>query len=613
MSDIDRGNSDWLTSHWAVTRTEIEAPPTADAPPVIPGFAMERILGQGGMGTVYLARHLQLNRLVALKVLRGQALDQPDALRRFQYEAEMIAHLRHPHIVQIYDVGRVQGTSYIALEYVDGGTLATCWNEFVFDPSLKGDARKARLDKILVLVETLGRAIHSAHVQGVIHRDLKPANILLQNDSPLAACDDPSAPSLALASSAEATTPGLIPKISDFGLAMRFRAGTRLTQAGMVVGTPAYMAPEQISGADPLGPSVDVYSLGVILYELLTNQLPWDGADPVELLKRVAFEDLVPLRRCVPTLPADLENITSKCLARTPQDRYPSALALAADLARFRNGEPLSIRPVSELTRLWHWSRRQPLVAGLVVALIILLVLGLVIIAGLWQRAEQHLEEANSRQQALEQSLIRHRTVRQLSTAIELGRSYRAAGMWPEAEAAFQQAVTIYEDLVRKEPYDYSHLSGLAGSYEAMGRTLALQRRHEEAIEWLKRAVRTECRAMDLARDDRLYRQMLSDHYGFLATSLRELGRADELAAVIADRAALWPNHGVMQVEIAREFIRSRKNPFPPASPQSWDTLAVEALKRAKAAHFKAWPELLAEPLFEPILPQLRELALASE
>jgi tetratricopeptide (TPR) repeat protein len=316
--------------------------PGATGPPRprVPGYEILEELGRGGMGVVYQARHIQLSRLVALKmVLAGSRAGEPE-LRRFRAEAEAVARLQHPHIVQIFEVGEHDGLPYLALEHCAGGSLAA-----------QLDGTPLRPDQAATLVETLARAAQAAHEAGVVHRDLKPANILRGADG--------------------------TPKIADFGLAKRLDAQTAATQTGAIVGTPSYMAPEQAGGKTrEVGPAVDVWALGAVLYECLTGRPAFLGPTPTDTLLRVVSDEPVPPRKLNPAVPRDLETICLKCLRKEPQRRYASAEALAEDLRRFRGGEAIQARAVGRVGRLWRWCRRKPLVAALSAALIVSLLAG---------------------------------------------------------------------------------------------------------------------------------------------------------------------------------------------------------------------------------------------
>jgi len=295
----------------------------------VAGYEIVRELGRGGMGVVYQARQTALDRTVALKmVLAGSHAGSEERLR-FRIEAEAVARLTHPNIVQIYEVGQQDGLPYFSLEYMDGGSL---------EDLLTGTPLPAR--RAVELVETLARAVHSAHIRGIVHRDLKPANILMTADG--------------------------APKIADFGLAKRLD-GAGQTETGMVMGTPRYMAPEQAAGrSHEVGPAADIYALGVILYHLLTGQTPFNDENSLKLMARVVKEEPPRLRQLTPGVPRDLETICLKCLEKPIEKRYASALDLAEDLRRYRENLPIQARPVSRLERAVRWCRREPAWAGLI-------------------------------------------------------------------------------------------------------------------------------------------------------------------------------------------------------------------------------------------------------
>ena len=325
--------------------------------PVIPGYEVLDELGRGGMGIVYRAKHLALNRLVALKVISAAGASDPDELRRFRDEAEAVAHLQHPNIVQVYEVGEVGesfGRPYLALELVAGGTLAQ---------ALAGAPLPAQ--SAAVLLETLARAVQYAHTQGVIHRDLKPGNILLSKGEGGRREDGSGAddfPPVGLLPSS------FHPKVADFGLAKRIGCDSSQTATGVAVGTPSYMAPEQAAGLGRLiGPACDIYALGAILYEVLTGRPPFHAASPIETLQQVISADPVPPARLQPKLPRDLETICLKCLRKESRKRYSSAGALADELRRFLDGKPILARRTRVWERAVKWGRRRPTAAGLVV------------------------------------------------------------------------------------------------------------------------------------------------------------------------------------------------------------------------------------------------------
>jgi WD40 repeat protein len=295
--------------------------------PAVPGYELLGELGRGGMGVVYRARQVRLNRPCALKMILAGDLAGPMAHARFLAEAEAAARLRHPNIVQVYHFGELAGRPFLEMEYLEGGSLAD---------RLDGTPRPPR--EAARMIEALARAVDAAHRQQVVHRDLKPANVLLTADG--------------------------IPKITDFGLAKAAGGDSGLTGTGEVLGTPSYMAPEQAGGrAREAGPAADVYALGAVLYELLTGRPPFKAATVLETLEQVRGAEPVPPSRLQPKLPRDLETICLKCLQKEPSGRYDSAAALADDLGRFLEDRPIEARPVGAPQRLWRWCRRNPALA----------------------------------------------------------------------------------------------------------------------------------------------------------------------------------------------------------------------------------------------------------
>jgi serine/threonine protein kinase/tetratricopeptide (TPR) repeat protein len=316
-------------------------------------YELLRELGRGGMGVVYLARHGPLKRLVALKMILSGAFADAKDRARFRTEAEAVARLQHPHIVQIYDVGEENGLPFFALEYVDGLSL----DRFL-------GSRPQPVGPSAQLLETLARAVHYAHQQGIVHRDLKPANILLAGVRGQAAGAREDTDSVSSrASNPWPVTP--IPKITDFGLALQLDEASLRTPMEAFIGTPSYMAPEQAAArVKEIGPQSDVYALGAILYQALTGRPPFQGQTMLETLAMVRDQDPPPPTRWQAEVPADLEVICLKCLEKEPAKRYGSALDLAEDLRRFLSGEPIGARPVSRLERTVKWVRRRPWVAA---------------------------------------------------------------------------------------------------------------------------------------------------------------------------------------------------------------------------------------------------------
>ena len=318
-------------------------PLTGGDRPNVAGYQILGELGRGGMGVVYKARQRGLRRLVALKMVLSGAHAGPSQLARFQTEAEAVARLQHPNIVQIYDVGEQNGLPFFSLEFVDGSPL---------DKQIGGKPQPPR--QAAQLVEALARAMHFAHDHGIIHRDLKPANILMTLDG--------------------------VPKITDFGLAKQLEeaAGSQ-TQSGTIMGTPSYMSPEQARGeVRGVGPLADQYSLGAILYELLVGRPPFVGATTMETVLQVTKNEPIPPKRLQLDVPSDLETICLRCLQKEPSKRYANCFELAEDLHRFLAAEPILARPIGRTERLWRWCKRNPKPAASAATILILLVSGCV-------------------------------------------------------------------------------------------------------------------------------------------------------------------------------------------------------------------------------------------
>ncbi|OWK35174.1 serine/threonine-protein kinase [Fimbriiglobus ruber] len=370
-------------------------PLDGNALPVVPGYEVEGVLGRGGMGIVFRARHLRLKRIVALKMVVAGAYAGPHERARFQREAEAVAVLRHPNVVQVYDIGESDGQPYFTMELVEGGSLAE---------KLAGTPLPAR--EAATHLATLAGAVHAAHQSGIVHRDLKPANVLL---------------------TAEGT-----PKISDFGLARRLGGEAGLTRTGTAVGTPSYMAPEQARGqTDATGPTADIYALGAILYELLTGRPPFRAETAAETVHQLLTQDPVPPSRLNGKVPRDLETICMKCLHKEPRLRYVSAAALADDLGHFLRGEAIAARPEGLPARLGRRIRRRPaLSAALAVSSLLAVALAG---GGAWTLSKQ--EAAKRAAEAEEAALERAADADLKEMAVFFQKS-----SWLEAKAARERA-----------------------------------------------------------------------------------------------------------------------------------------------------------------------------
>jgi tetratricopeptide (TPR) repeat protein len=409
-------------------------PPTAEGPlGRLDGYHIVKQLGEGAFGFVYQA-YDALGRLVAIKILKPGLAANTRERARFAEEARKCAAVKHDHVVTIYQVGDTAGfpLPYIVMEYIEGESLS----------DRLGRQRVLEPEEAARVAEQVARGLAAAHARGLVHRDVKPSNIMLESDSGRA-------------------------KVMDFGLARAMDgAGERMASSGGLVGTPAYMSPEQINSPDRVDQRSDVYSLGVVLYELLTGEQPFRGASPLVLLRRVAHDEPRPPRRLNSKIPRDLETICLKCLQKEPRRRYADGRALAEDLGRFLGGRSIRARPAGRLERFGRWCRRQPAQAGLVAAVALILVGGIFALTQ-WLMLRQADELHKS----------------------DVARSYNQFGERQAAEGrpdaacgSFRCAVAILQDLVRKEPGNYGYHRRLGNSFYHLGKAQQQLGRTEEAL-----------------------------------------------------------------------------------------------------------------------------------
>lgn len=491
--------------------------------PQIPGYQMQSLIGRGGMGVVYRARQVALNRPVALKMIvtgRHATLQQ---LARFQIEAEALARLTHENIVQIYECGEHDAGPYLALELIEGKSLDEILKDKTYSP-----------DEAARLCQILAEAIYAAHSRGVVHRDLKPANILI--------------------------TPDGQPKITDFGLAKRLSENSEWTKTDTVMGTPHYMAPEQASGdSQSVGPLADVYSLGTILYELLGGHPPFQNPNMAKLLGEICSEPPKPLRKKHPHIPKDLETICLRCLEKNPNQRYETADDLAEDLERYIEGHPILARPVGRVERITKWSRRHPATALMLLGLVsLLLVIGVGGIAyHLRLRHEHDMTEQNFQlaTNAVDEILVElgeenflnepHQEVRRrklLNTTLHftqqlaqqkpenprmqrnlgfchrrLGDIHRLMGNYAPAKSAYHEAIAILKLLHQENPEDHQVTHQLASAYGFLGEL-------ERSTSQIPEARSSYAAALELYEELLADDANLPEHQGEYARVLSNLG-----------------------------------------------------------------------------------------
>jgi tetratricopeptide (TPR) repeat protein/predicted Ser/Thr protein kinase len=453
-------------------------------------------LGRGGMGVVYKARQLGLNRLVAVKMVLAGRLASAEDVQRFRIEAEAAANLRHAGIVAIYEVGQHDGHHFYSMEYVEGTNLSSRVKEH----SLPAD-EAARI------VQAIAEAIDHAHRHGTLHRDLKPSNVLIDSSGQ--------------------------PKVTDFGLAKRIEADSQLTASGALLGTPSYMPPEQARG-DLAAVSVrsDVYSLGALLYELLTGRPPFRGSTPVETLHQVLNAEPVAPRLLNPKTPRDLETICLKCLEKEPARRYASAAELAADVARLCAGEPILARPIGPVQRAWRWCKRKPALALLLAALAVSILLGFLGIT--WQYIEADAARG-----------VAQRNFDNLRGAT--GQMFDVMDEWlervPEEEDVQQEllrrGLTRYEQLLQADPKDPAARFELAATHRRVARLRRRLGDYTRAVEHYQQAIEGFRRLAAEFPNETSYRRNWADACNWLGEAHRERGAMPLAQAAYQDALQL--------------------------------------------------------------------------
>lgn len=473
--------------------------------PTVPGYDLLRELGRGGMGVVYLARHRELKRLVALKMILAAGQFDRELRDRFQREAQAIARLQQPGIVQIHDVGEHAGCPYLALEFVDGSNLAS---------QIAGMPIVAR--RAAELIERLARAIHSAHQSGIVHRDLTPRNILLARST--------SGHAIRLR---DTDTDRYDPKITDFGLAKELDSDSSQTQTGVVMGTPNYMSPEQAQGRQKaIGPATDVHALGAILYELLTGRPPFLAASSLDTLRQVVEHDPVAPTRWQPRIPQDLETICLKCLAKEPAQRYASAAELADDLLRFLNDEPIRARPVSSSERAVKWARRHPAATALLA--VVAVSLATISIGGIAYNARVRGE----RDRAEKNFDLAMRAVDEMLSEVGEQQLATEPRMEERRRALLAKALALNQEFLKQKSDDPRVRSETAQSYRRMADVFRLLEEHDQSRAAYEQAVALLTQLHRQSPERPLYRQQLAYCRNFQGEVCRAAGRqADAEAA----------------------------------------------------------------------------------
>lgn len=543
----------------------------AEGPRLFGHYELLGELGRGGMGVVYRARQREANRVVALKVIRRDCLEalprdtRTTAIDRFRHEARAAAQLEHDNIVTVYEVGEVEGEHFFSMRYVEGHSLAELLRQ-----GPMGNRQAAQY------LEPVARAVHQAHLRGILHRDLKPQNILVDSKTDRAL-------------------------VADFGLAKLSEGQEELTRAGEVMGTPSYMSPEQARDSARVTALTDVYALGATLYHMLTARPPFHAATPLETLRQVIDQDPVPPRQLNHAIDRDLETICLKCLEKEPSRRYRSAEALADDLRRYLAGQPIAARPLGPAGRMWRWCRRNPVVAALLGLAFSFLVLALVATAvgyaqtsaalrqseANYLKAKQAVDEFFTtvseemllnqpgmqpvRRQLLAKALPFYRefleqrgndpTVRD-----ELAAAYYRVGLVTEALESPEKALPIYRhavalqtQLAHEHPAAPSRLSALGDTHNAIGRVLVRLREFDQAAAAYDQAIAIRKRLAEALPSEAEYRRVLANAQMNRGLVEKEQGRLDQ--------AQRWFN----EAQQLRETILA-------AQPQHFATLRDRAL-----------------------------------
>jgi tetratricopeptide (TPR) repeat protein/tRNA A-37 threonylcarbamoyl transferase component Bud32 len=489
------------------------ANPESEHPTRFAGYELLDGGKAGGMGVVFRARQINLDRIVALKMIRGAFLATPAQAQRFRAEAEAAACLDHPSIVPVYEVGDQDGHQYFTMKWIEGGSLADSLRS-INSPAIRNRTPDESTGRELAftplraaeMISTIARAVHHSHQRGIIHRDLKPSNILLDANGE--------------------------PHVSDFGLAKRLDSNAAITLTDQALGTPAYMAPEQAAGKTrDLTTAADIYSLGAILYEMLTGQPPFTADTPAETIQKVLNED--PKRPgAVSKPPRELETICFKCLEKDPRLRYPSAEALADDLDRWLRGEPIAARPSGAWARLHKWARRKPAVASLAATIVILALAGLTI------TLVQAKQTARFARQAMANLVTARKAVAQLISLVREGQIQDPAFDAVRAER-LKAVVPFLEYVIQQGGGDPSFEADRAEAYADLAFVLYETGNIEQAKTNFLRAIDLQTQLVNTAPRNQRYRRDLADTQSKFATLLTDTGHHKEAVAAQRNAASI--------------------------------------------------------------------------
>ncbi len=563
-------------------------------------FTLLELLGQGAFGTVFLARDEELDRMVALKIPRMAPFLTAADQDRFLGEAISAARLSHPGIVRVYDAGRVDETLFIVSEYIEGQTLAELLQH-----------RKLTFRESTLLIAAIADAFTHAHTQGVVHRDLKPSNIMLAGKrsslqpSPSAESEETGQSLQGSSGAFEAKRAGLLhlgqPRLMDFGLARRVEADDSATIAGELLGTPAYMSPQQARGnAYLVDGRSDIYSLGVVLYELLVHDVPFRGNLRM-VLQQVSEDEPRPPRRVNDRIPRDLETITLKCLSKEPEHRYQTAAELAAELRRFLANEPIHARPVSRAERVWRWCRRNPIVALLTSTAVLAMLFGLVAATVGYVQTSRALADSEesfrqakravddlftrvSEEDLLDQpglqplrrdllvrardyyrQFLKQRGARAISPAEEGAIHFRVGAITEELDssvkalAEFEQARRVLEPASKSQPNNEEVLRVLGDTLNGIGRCWNRQSLLDKAEVAFRDAVKVRSTLVALAPRNAGYQQLLANAHMNLGIAImdrnqdegrKNLEAAQDLRQQILDQEAELGTEITLQVRL---------------------------------------------------------------